>query len=82
MHRLALLLVTALAGCSTTFAPMPWRDDIQRCEQEAARAPRIESNEQYLAAVDRCMESRGWQATKGCRETQFAGSSVFCDYRR
>jgi hypothetical protein len=82
MHRIVLpFCAVALAACTSLGRP-PWRDDFERCEQEAGRSPNLQTTQQRFAFVDRCMEAKGWRATAACRESQLEGSPAFCDYGR
>jgi uncharacterized ferritin-like protein (DUF455 family) len=69
----------ALAGCGVTVGQVPWRDDVDRCAHDIRSAS---SSQQRSELVDRCMEAKGWRATRACREMQMQGSVAFCDYER
>jgi hypothetical protein len=84
MHmRPTILLICAIAvaGCGMTAGRVAWRDELDRCEHEVSRSG-AQGSQRIADLVDLCMEAKGWQATQACRETQMAGSSAFCDYRR
>lgn len=76
----ALLLAALASGCGVTAGHVPWREDVDRCAEEAHRTARV--TQQRPELVDRCMEAKGWRASRACRETQMQGSVAFCDYQR
>jgi hypothetical protein len=79
---IALLCSSLLAACGGMPGLAPdHAADFDACQSDADKAPKVDSFRKRLDFIDRCMASKGWTPTAGCKYQENEGTK-FCEYAR